>query len=270
MKIAVCIASMGRPAALLGSMMTLWRLRSEKHEIVFSVGLEKGDRESFEAMDLMDNRETPVEIRWNTGWTRGHAQNAAIQGVDADVYTLLTDRTFCISPGWDENIALSMAIPEYKDRVMWWSCRQDQGPCVPIIPRAYLEALDMKWSPEIFPYWYDDTWHYEIYTMLYGGLYLRVEAEYAGIRSKTRHARDFMFWNDIFRASKSLRIEQAKKIAKHLGIEWVERPEINQDWLRLYDNFEPWVKIYEDTFGDQGPKDQNYITAYCAAQERFQ
>lgn len=262
MKISVVMLSRGRPAAMVGSVMSLWRLRASEEPIDVVVGMDTDDQDARLGCETLAS-----ELRLGSfqPWfraraeVRGSTENVLIGTASGDVILLYSDRAFCITPGWDEVIA--KAVTQVPNRVLWWSSPQDPGCVMPIIPRAYLDANEGKWSPEIFPFWYDDTWHQEIDLMIHGLPSLKVVAMYAGARGKTQRGREFAFWQNVFTQSRKMRIEQAHKIAKMLGIPMQERKDVLEYFAKYDEIISGRSEEFEESFGDTSDPGPEYHIA---------
>lgn len=269
MNIAICAASKGRPAALIGFIMSLWRLRSNLHRITFNIGLDEDDAASNWILDLPRQEATINVAHISPMDVRGCAENAALalaRKDGADVCAIMGERMYCITPGWDEVIAQS--LEQSGSRVIWWSSPSDNGCVAPIIPAAYLDAIDWKWSPEIFPFWFDDAWHCEICLFLHGVPVMKCPAKYDGQRAETRAGREFEFWHRVFMALRMKRIEQARMIAQKLNIPFNIPTEIMQ-WCADFDakSLKNAVEHYPDWFGDKSPPTERYLLAKARAEK---
>jgi len=267
MKITVCIASRGRPAALIGVVMAAHRLKSGDHDVSFILGMDDDDVDSVNIVGLALVGAAPVAFSIGPNpRTRGVIENrmldAAIAG-GAEVVTFLTDRTFVISTLWDE--VLARATRARPHRVLWWSCPEDAGCVIPIIPRSYAEAIDCKWDELVHPFWWSDTYQQEIDLMIHGMPSLKVNAFYSGTRGTTQNGRDFKFWLDVFIAMRPRRRAQARVIAEHLGIVMPNQGPI-ESYFAQYDSvLASRCAEFGETFGDKRPPSEAYLAAKEAA-----
>lgn len=266
MKLAITIITRGRPLGLTGVVMSLWRLRTGKHDLEFFIGCDEDDPETVVAAEIL-KEEVPVQICIGPRPTaRGEAENRTLQFVrDVDAVTMLTDRTFCITPGWDE--AIARAVTEQPRRPLWWSCPEDKVCVMPIVPRAWLEVCDHKWSPEIFPFWFDDTWNQHIDLMINGMPSLKVHVSYSGVRAETTRARDFAFWIDVFHMTFPARLEQARKMAALLGQEFVSRPDVSTYFEKHNQILSAKSSDMEKAFGDSALPGPEYLAAKARAEK---
>ena len=129
-----------------------------------------------------------------------------------------------------------------------------------------MEAADWRISPEIFPFWWDDTWLEEVDAILSGGPILKLPASFAGTHGKTTRGRDFAFWGRIFAGTRPLRIAQANDMAAALGL---PRPQLYSGLLASFeanDRFQQdMVAEFERTFGDGSEPPESYLRVKSAA-----
>lgn len=266
MKLGICLVTRNNPGPLIGVIMSLWRLRSLQHELQFFLGVDDDDRETDKVADILTGIDPrPILAYGKRNPCRGTTENRMLElarADNSDLVTLLTDRTFPITPAWDQ--VLAQGCEEQPKRPLWWSCPHDNVCAIPIMPRAYLDAIDWKWSPELFPFWFDDTWHQQIDLMINGLPSLKIKASFAGQRGKTTRGRDFGFWIDFFHRTLPIRAEMAKEIAGKLGIEWKARPDVMQYFQSWYEQMSKGVAALEEHFGD--PRDPG--PEYAIAKER--
>ena len=268
MLIHVNICTHKRPLGLVGVVMSLQRMRSLQHEVRFRIGIDDDDEDSLAACSSLA-QECPIDVSAGPRpVARGEIENRLLRGsTDADVVTMLTDRTFCITPGWDD--ALVRGVTEQPKRLLWWSCPEDNGCTMPIIPRAWREAMDHVWSPEIFPFWFDDTWNQQIDLMLYGLPSLKIVTNVSGQRAKTNRARDFAFWINLFNELLPLRVEQAKTIAARLDVPFENRQPVMEYIGKHYQALMNNIPTLEKMFGDNGEPNAEYVIAKERAEKLY-
>lgn len=267
MKITVCIASRQRPAALIGVVMALHRMRSTQHELDFVLGLDTDDP-TGEWIKAFEGELAPLYSVADPPGVRGEVENRMIRcardagGEDKrpDVVTLLSDRTFNITPAWDEWLA--RAVQATPQRVLWWSCPEDPGCIIPIAPRLYLEANGWTWSPEIFPFWWDDTWHQEIDLMIHGLKSKKARCTYSGARGTTANGREFAFWLDVFSKTRDKRRALAEAIAAKLKLPELPQRQDVDGYFASYDRqMAERCPGFEERFGDQREPSERYLAA---------
>ncbi len=216
-------------------------------------------------MLLADN--VPISVHaWDRPNTRGRIVNRLFdQCRDADVITPFTDWTFPLTPGWDDIMA--QGAQQFPKRLTWWSCPHIPGCVLPSIPRAWLNAADWHISPEIFPFWWDDTWLEEVDIMLSNGApCLKLPASFAGTHGKTTRGRDFAFWAGVFAGTRYIRVIQAAQMAWTLEL---PKPEISADKMARFeanDRFQlESADEFERIFGDGSEPTEAYLRVKSAA-----
>lgn len=270
MKIVVALASRGRPAALAGVVMAAHRLSSGKHDLRFVLGLDDDDPD-VAGIEKHLATEPDLKLYIAAGeapTVRGQVENRMLrtaEGLDitedgeVGAVTLMTDRTFPIQPGWDAIMA--SAAFKASNRVLWWSCQEDNGCVIPIIPRTLAKALDWQWDNEVHPYWFSDTAQQEIDLMIHGMPSLKAKCVYAGSRGRTRNAREFALWFDVFTATRRDRREIANTVAQRLGLKCPLRPDV-EAYFQTYDKvMRERIPVFEQNFADLNEPDANYLAA---------
>lgn len=264
MKITVCLASRGRPAAMIGVVMSMHRMKSTQHEIDFVLGLDEDDP-TTEHVRAFEGELAPIFSVAPSPIVRGEIENRMI-GVAAagepNAVTLMSDRTYNITPGWDDWLA--RAVTALPNRVLWWSCPDDPGCVIPIAPKAYLESNDWTWSPEMFPFWWDDTWHQEIDLMIHGPKSKKARCTYSGARGATANGREFAFWLDVFIKTRPRRQAQARQIAERLGVP------LTSEWSDYFTSYDAQMTErcpgFEERFGDKREPSPRYLVAKTRAE----
>ncbi len=268
MLIHVNLCTHRRPLGLVGVIMSFQRMRSMAHDVRFRIGIDEDDQVSLDAASNLE-AECPIDVICGPcPIARGEIENRLMRGsAEADVVTMLTDRTFCITPGWDD--ALAKGVTEQPKRLTWWMCPEDNGCVMPIIPKAWREASEHNWSPEVFPFWFDDTWNQQIDLLIYGLPSLKVMVNYSGHRSKTKRARDFAFWITLFNEMLPIRVEVAKAMAGKMGAEFKMRPDVMEYITKHYRALMENIPKLEEMFADADEPGPEYIEAKRRADGLF-
>jgi hypothetical protein len=268
LKVGVAIITRNHPGPLTAVVMGLWRLRSTLHEIHFIFGLDADDKETVKTRALMKEiTPAPRITRGPRAPCRGTTENRALWvacELDCDVVTLLTDRTVVITPGWDDMLARGAV--EQPKRPLWWSCPTDNVCAIPIMPRALMDAMDWRWSPELFPFWFDDTWNQQIDLLIHGLPSLKVKANFSGQRGKTTRGRDFGFWIEFFHRTLPIRVAQAQEIAAKLGFEFRAREDVLKYFNSWYEQMKAGAASLQETFGDPRDPGPEYAVAKANAE----
>lgn len=245
--------------ALAGVVMGLQRLQSGLHDIQFIIGADHDDANTGAVIQELKN-EAHVASAWDARSTLGAVWNRLVAAdKTADIVTLCSDRTFCITPGWDD--VLADAVEKRSDRVLWWSSPGDNDHTLPILSKRWLEAADYTWGSDIFPFWFSDTWGRELDRMIHGKPPLKVQAQFAGTRAATQSGRDFAFWFDVFSKLRPYRISQAVEMAEKLKSPFFD-PLSLMPLFKLWDaEMQERSPDFEKQFGDKRPPSATYIAA---------
>ena len=268
MKTTICIATRGRSAAAIGVVMAAHRLKSGDQHVDFIIGMDSDDPHTDVVKSVLSD---VVPVRFSIDDptdTRGFVENRMLRLAyesGADIASLMTDRTFIVTPQYD--MVLVRAMSMVKNRVLWWSSPEDPGCVIPIIPRPYLEAIDCNWDMGVHPFWWSDTFQQEIDLMLHGMPSLKVNAYYSGTRGITTNGRDFTFWLEVFRAMRPVRRKVARKLAQRFGITMPDQEPVEQYFRQYDETFAARCAQFEASFGDQRPPTERYLLAKRRATE---
>lgn len=260
MRLNVCIASRGRANALVAVIMCMWRLRSGQNDINFIVGVDRDDDASILAAGSLVVDRLPVRVSIGARpETLGAINNRLIADAQADAYVVTTDRAFLLAPGWDEQIRVDLAA--HPGRVLWLSSPQDHDPTHPVLPASYIRAVG-QWSPEIFPFWFDDTWNAEIEYLAYGNI-IKIPVQFAGERGRTTNAREIPFWSDVFDALRHRRVKQASRLRHIKPDDLTQRINYLDELHRANKH---GAERNEARFGDDSPPSHLYLAAKARAE----
>lgn len=260
MRINVVLASRGRPNALIAVIVSMWKLRSGVNDLFFVVGLDADDTRSINAVADLDLDGVPVLPSIGQRSTLGAIQNRCLTASDADAYVITTDRAFIITPGWDEQLRLDMAA--HPGRVLWLTSA-DPDPTHPVIPACVMDRMGGKWSQEMFPFWWDDTWLAEIEFLTHGNI-IKVPVHFAGERGKTTRLRDVAFWHSVFERTRPMRVRAALEAADIAEGTLIDRVAIIE---RMSAGIGERAEELEAQFGDTTPPAPEYLLAKQAAEE---
>lgn len=268
-RIAFCIASRGRPASLVGVVMAAQRLQSGTNHIAFMVAADEDDIKTLDAIQfLRDSGE--VNIHSTVAPREPYlaaAQNRSVQAaMGAEIVCLISDRFYSITPGYD--IGIVDAAIRHPNRLLWFSCPSDPDTTMPIIPHTWLDVTDWRPLPEIFPYWFTDTWLAEIDRMCFGGPSLRIRPMYAGARQQTTRGREFEFWTRLYIALRPQRVEKAKRLSEAMGLTWADPPaEMLADFEARDRHLLQHAADFEERFGDKSAPGPDYLAAKAKAED---
>lgn len=262
MQFSVCIASRGRHYDLMSVIVGMWRLRSGAHDVRFFVGVDNDDARSVVLSHNLQVSD-PLPITWSVADrqpTLGAVNNRLLSLSSPDAYIITTDRAHIITPHWDAQLADDLKA--HPGRVLWLSCPSDPDPTHPVLPADYVKSVG--WSPEIFPFWFDDTWNAEIEFMAYGNI-VKVPVWFFGERGKTTRARDFGFWFDVFAATRPQRVEKAKTLFRGEGGMVAFSQRVGALCSQTVSPAR--IKELEARFADDSPPSAEYIAAKAKAEE---
>lgn len=266
MNLAVCIPTRGRPLALIGVVMSLWRLR-HRNDLIFLIGTDEDDEDSRSAVAQL-GKEVPIGLVAGPRSILGAVNNrlsGAAKEAGADVVVDCTDRTFPITYQWDA--AIRYTVDRFPHRVSWWSSPQSSATELPIIPKPFLQACEWEWSSEIYPFWFDDIALGEIDVMVHGREIIKAPAAYAGERGKTQRARDIAFWWGVYSKMRQERWRKAESIAAFFGKQIQPRDELDNIWAARDAESIKNASQMESAFGDISDPDATYLAAKKRAEE---
>jgi hypothetical protein len=264
-KINVIIASRGQHHRLSAVIVSMMQLQSGKNDIEYLVGLDNDDEDSIRAMWGLIDHGNPVRTNIAPrSASLGAINNRLLSMSNADVYLITTDRAFIVTPDWDEVVAT--VVGTNPNKPFWLYSQQDPDATHPIIPDTFLRAMGGKWSPELFPFWFDDTWLAEIDFFVSGNV-TKIPVEYAGKRGTSKRCRDIAFWGDFFAKTRPVRILIAEKIAEKFKGKLLDM-EQKMDVVRaMSEEFIARAPLNEERFGDTSPPTPEYLKAKKRAEK---
>lgn len=251
MKIAVCIPTRKRPRLLIAAITALEQLASGENEIIFSVRVDDDDVAGRMALDTLQ-QELPVTVVVDKAPpTVGQKLNEAVAAVQADAYFLSTDDIFPMTAGWDRGIAT--VIEEHRLHAFCFNHLQEPGNTTyPVLSAKWMDTLGQA-VPELFPFWFTDTWLAEVYHMAFGtGMPIVQDLMLSGQRGRTTGLRDLRFWFDYFEATYPLRRDQARRLAKalHADVTLEQVTEAQRQHHERYLSQLERIPLYEKAFGE--------------------
>lgn len=198
-RIALCVASRGSPRHLfetLHSILPQCALSGTKAV----VGLDEDDPTLMDAravLDAVGAKRIIVSIAPRAD-TVGAIYNRCAAAVDADLYVNWADDAKIITPGWDAQ--LSVAAGSFPDNIGMIGFGEmpvsSPLPACEAVTRGLIEKMGY-YLQDYTPYWWMDTWLYEIAAMIGRILYVPIDVEYHGTR-QTRGMRDLTYWARFF------------------------------------------------------------------------
>lgn len=207
MKIAVCIASRGRPEQLR---KTLEYLQStmELPETVISVAIDSDDM-------LGDAFVNTPRVLWSS-YPRedclGEKYNRAQKQVDADVFLLWADDMTIITPAWDRKLADAAKTFGADAGVLYFG--KVEGVFLPgvAVNKKMIEYMG-RFHNELFFFWFGETWVDEIGRFADRILHVNIDVQLLeGVKGKSRGVREITFWAELFDRMRPARRAIAEKI----------------------------------------------------------
>jgi hypothetical protein len=262
MKIAVLIASRGRPFRLHVALQRLFDTADSPEDIAAAVWLD--DDDMTPSLDVVRGF-MGGRVVANVGQrpdALGDAHNALSAMVDADMYCVLADDVYPELRGWDSLLKSAHAV--HNQPVYCWTHRSED-PAYPILTREWVEAAGGVFTAGRFPFWFDDFWLAEVVEIATGhpiacltGLKLTGDKG-----TGTPRMRELRHWYSVFHKTRCLRVEEARRIHEHLyGREMPDRSGIiagmseKDEWRESMADH--WQEIYSTAVGDP---DAAYLTA---------
>lgn len=223
MKIAVIVATRGRPQRAGGVVECARNLLSGRHDVEFIMALDADDRLSTHYFDEFSGVRQYVEPR-PVGV--GDCWNRAARAHPADIYVSLTDDFWMSTPGWDAFMvnALAQGIGDNKLSAQL-GIVSFHDPSQPTI--AALFGMTAKWvelngfvfDPR-FPFWWGDSALVETAIFASGsGMPGTDSLRYANMPGNVNpRLRDMDLWWSLYAATRHERVETGRRIARHAGL----------------------------------------------------
>lgn len=217
MKVAVCIASRGRPELCRKTAETLLA-GATLPDTVIAVALDADDPElanyALPARCIVSiaDREDSLGAKWNRAYRAG----------DGDLSLIWADDTIMPDRGWDAALATAAAtLPDQCGAVLFGQIDGVLQPGI-AITRKFADAMGFFAVP-YFPFWWCDTWCIEISTMAGRAVHADVRASLLNdLKGASRGIREIRYWATFFDALRPSRVEIAEQIIRD-GPETPER-----------------------------------------------
>jgi hypothetical protein len=198
-RIALCIASRGNPQYLFDTLRSILSQCALPGTMTV-VGLDEDDPTLMEArtvLDALGAKRIIVSIAPRAD-TIGAVYNRCAAAINADLYLNWADDAKIVTPGWDAQ--LSVAAESFPDNIGVIGFGEMPIPsALPACEAATRGLIDKMgyYLQDYTPYWWMDTWLYEIATMIGRILYIPIDIECLGPR-QTRGMRDLAYWARFF------------------------------------------------------------------------
>jgi hypothetical protein len=198
-RIALCIASRGNPRSLFETLAaTLAKCALSTTTAV--IGLDDDDPDLANArlvIDALSTERIVVSVARRAD-TVGAVYNRCAAAIEADLYINGADDLKIVTPGWDA--VLSQMAGVFPDNIGMIGF--GQMPFESVLPataattRGLIERMGY-FVQDYTPYWWMDTWLYEIATMIGRSHYVPLDVAFLG-PLRTRGLRDFTYWACFF------------------------------------------------------------------------
>lgn len=227
MKVAVIIATRGRPQRAGGVVECARSLLSGRHEVEFIVAVDEDDTRSvdyFATFEGITRYAQPRPIGVGDCWNR------AARAHHADFYLGLPDDVWIASPNWDAYMvnALTKGIDGHQSSrqlgiVSWYDALQPTIASVFGMTAAWVEANGFVFDPR-FPFWWGDSALVETAIFATGeGMPGTSSLQFAMMPGVVNpRLRDMELWWTFFAATRHERVATARKIAKQAGLPAVD------------------------------------------------
>ena len=230
MRIAVLILTRGRPAGLGGAIQAFHATASGQIPVEYVVCGDDDDPTIEQAQELLEH----LPVTWSINPrpdALGRAWNLGAKACDWDLALFTGDDTVPATWHWDWRMAdNAAAAPAFA-----WTEANDPSNCTYwATTRRWYDAVGQA-APEMFPFWFNDTWAAEQHLFAFGKpILIDRHLVMAGRRGTTREMREVAFWFDVFAATRPQRIAEAGRIARAHGVAPPD-PAGLLDWCRRWD-----------------------------------
>lgn len=204
MTLALCIASRGRAGIVANTVAV--SLAHAKHAATrVALGLDADD--DAPAFDKMDRLVISRAARPDT---LAAVHNRLHDAVKADIYIMAGDETPFITPSWDAKIENTLRVHRdgyavagqaHENGIAFWNW---------IAVTDRLVGRIGFYAAPWFPFWWHDTWLYEVGCML--GRLVLVDVSVQPNPAKSRGVRDIKFWAELFECSRDMRRLMAESL----------------------------------------------------------
>lgn len=269
MDITVIIPSRGRTRLLSTVLTSLNLLESGNHKVTYAVCCDDDDpRTSLFCAGMQ--KDIPLAF-----WKRprpeslGGIINDMAEAVPGDVYVLAIDDILPLTLNWDEVVA--QAVKDTPYGVFWWTNKLPDETTIPVVTETWRKAAGHIYTNH-YPFWYDDLCLLELWLMTTGQEAIRPGIEFVDRPKTTMRMRDLKFWQQFFLKTRKLRIQEAKIIAKNLGLpapKYAEQLAERLDGLLKPASDEELERIQSNQ-GDMGEPDPAYLRAKARAEAFLQ
>lgn len=225
MKIAVIVATRGRPQRAGGVIECARNLLSGRHEVEFIVALDGDDWRSVEYFGRFGfEGATPYVQPRPIGV--GDCWNRAARAHPADIYLAWCDDAWMVTPGWDAFMVNALGggvegnmLSANLGIVSWYDAQQPTIATMFGMTAAWVEANGFIYDAR-FPFWFGDSALVETAIFATGqGMPGTSSLQFASMPGNLNpRLRDMDLWWDLFAATRHERVETARTIARNAGL----------------------------------------------------
>jgi hypothetical protein len=281
MRVALCIASRGNPEPLFETLQNVLR-RGALPQTKAVIGLDEDDPtlpDTLARIEALNNKRIVVSVA-PRGDTIGSVYNRCAAAVDADVYVNGVDDFRIATEGWDAVLADAAKIfPDGIGVIGFGDMPVPSGlPACEAATRGLIEKMGY-FVQDYTPYWWMDSWLFEIATMIGRFYSVPIEVRFVG-PMRTRGMRDLLFWAQFYDAMRVHRRAVAKAIVASANfLDSPERKrELIEDLDRLCAELEGHNAVLRDpgyakrieASGFDAPASDRYLRAKERAQTALQ
>lgn len=252
-------------AAVLHSMKFL---ASGQNEINYIVAADDDDQATIDFVTSEIPNHKGLKLRvGKRNRTLGGLINQVAEENPADVYLVINDDILVLSYEWDKVIA--EAVEETPYGVFWWKNATPEEVLFPIVTEAWRKASGGIFTDH-YPFWYDDLCLTELWMMVTSKENIVLPIYVCDRpRTVTHRMRELVFWQEVYKKTRTLRVQKAHDMADALGL---EPPQAALQIGLLMQNHmkrvsDEWIQAIENTQGDPAPPDQAYLDAKARAEE---
>lgn len=270
MKIAVILATRGRPKQALGVIEAMRLMQSGEHNVRIILACDDDDPSDTEGFFsaygdpqitiACGPRPPGVSACWNR----------CVGLTDADIYMTMTDDALIHTPNWDAIIAQGFdqfpwVAPEIAMAALQDSANPGQGTLFVFRPGWFKHC---GLFDERFPFWFSDTAISELYSFITGQMLPLVPVQ-AALKAGVYNPRlrEMKLWWTLYACTRLERLETARTAREAFGLE--EPPNLNEivsAWQKRDVNGLPDSEvIVRDYIPNPKPPDEAYNRARVAA-----
>ncbi len=144
----------------------------------------------------------------------GQKFNRCVSVDKADIYVMAVDDVGIITPGWD--MMLAKCARDYTDDLVNMQFGvEPHGEYIPGFQAITHRMVELQGglAPPYFPFWWHNTWAYEIAELCGRGVPVPIVAKYPKIGEfPSAPRRDICMWAEVFDAMRPLRVQAADRI----------------------------------------------------------